>query len=387
MGALLAEGHDFVVVQSAGNGDKNQQGVDSTYNLEFASVTAENCDNSYAATAEILDRIIIVAAAERVGGGYRLTNFSNGGERVDVCAPGQDVFSTLSGSYGYDSGTSMAAPVVSGVAALAWAGNPHLSGREVKQLVCMDATQYADGYPGAHYGSGSYPLVDAEMVVYDALALARQGDEPPAAEEPAPGTSEGALACFERYLRDVYDRGTADGGTVTLPADGGDRDVYRQFAVGDFDNDGAPELLCVHEMTGEYGNSFGSLNDVIECGSDGEVYLARRSITSFVPDEVSWAGTGWLCLYEAASGARIYMPANDALATDYDLPDTSYLTLERLGDGWHLLTCSPFSVDADRPLDDGAYGKVAAGLEGAAPSPVPLQPIFAEAIDAVSPDA
>lgn len=388
MGALLAQGHDFVVVQSAGNGDKNYEGVDATYNNEFASITADNCDSSYVAADEILDRVIIVAAAERMGEGYRLTSFSNGGPSVDVCAPGQHIYSTIVGGCDYLSGTSMAAPIVSGVAALVWAADPGLSGREVKQLVCMSAVSYADGHPQAHYAPASYPLVDAETATYSALGLVRQDDEPPVVEEEGPATDRDPLACFERYLRDIYDSGTVGAGTVELPGDGSDIDTYRQFAIGDFDDDGEPELLCVHEVTGEYGNSFGCLNDVIECDSSGNAALARRSITSFVPSDVSWPGTGWLCLYGGGSSVtRVYIPASDALAATYDLPETSYISLERLGDAWHLLTCSAFSVDADQVLDDASYGQVAAELEGAAPSPVPLQPLYDEAIDAVSPTA
>lgn len=47
------------------------------------------------------------------------TTFSNYGDWVDICAPGLDIVSTLPGNeYGYMSGTSMACPHVTGVAAL-----------------------------------------------------------------------------------------------------------------------------------------------------------------------------------------------------------------------------------------------------------------------------
>ncbi len=62
------------------------------------------------------DRIIAVGSVKSDG---ERSSFSNFGSWVDICAPGSDIFSTITGSgYGNMSGTSMACPVVSGVAAL-----------------------------------------------------------------------------------------------------------------------------------------------------------------------------------------------------------------------------------------------------------------------------
>ncbi|MGE5707721.1 MAG: S8 family peptidase, partial [Bacteroidota bacterium] len=47
-----------------------------------------------------------------------LSGFSNRGERIDVAAPGGNIWSTIPGGYAYKSGTSMATPFVAGLAAL-----------------------------------------------------------------------------------------------------------------------------------------------------------------------------------------------------------------------------------------------------------------------------
>lgn len=62
------------------------------------------------------DNVLSVGSTTKDGA---RSSFSNYGDWVDICAPGSSIMSTLpSGSYGSMSGTSMACPVVSGVAGL-----------------------------------------------------------------------------------------------------------------------------------------------------------------------------------------------------------------------------------------------------------------------------
>ena len=83
-----------------------------------------------------VENIISVAAIDRNG---FLASWSNyGRDTVDVGAPGVDIFSSTSdsdSSYAYYSGTSMAAPHVSGIVALMLANNEELSPSEVKAQV------------------------------------------------------------------------------------------------------------------------------------------------------------------------------------------------------------------------------------------------------------
>ena len=83
-----------------------------------AGNTATNNDiNPFFPASINLDNIISVAATDY---NDNLAGFSNfGANSVDLTAPGVDIYSTVLGnSYGYKNGTSMAAPHVSGAAAL-----------------------------------------------------------------------------------------------------------------------------------------------------------------------------------------------------------------------------------------------------------------------------
>ncbi len=70
------------------------------------------------------------------------SSFSNYGEGIDICAPGDPVLSTVNrkfNTYGSLYGTSMASPVAAAVAALIWSAHPNLSANEVKERLYMGA--------------------------------------------------------------------------------------------------------------------------------------------------------------------------------------------------------------------------------------------------------
>ncbi|MDE6713503.1 MAG: S8 family serine peptidase, partial [Lachnospiraceae bacterium] len=81
---------------------------------------------------------------------YHLTDFSNTGSRVDILAPGGMILSCMisgmSLDYAYQSGTSMAAPHVSGVAGLAYNVNPDISAPELKDIIVSNYQMPIDGY-------------------------------------------------------------------------------------------------------------------------------------------------------------------------------------------------------------------------------------------------
>jgi subtilisin family serine protease len=86
--------------------------------------------------------LIAVAATTPVEG-RGIASFSNFGQlTVQLAAPGDQILSTsYQGGYVYESGTSMAAPMVSGVAALMASANPRLGPAELRALLLQNATR------------------------------------------------------------------------------------------------------------------------------------------------------------------------------------------------------------------------------------------------------
>ncbi len=97
---------------------------------------------------------IITVAAH--GYKYRWSGDSNyGTDRVDISAPGTDVLCLGTGkdnepmdlqkkSYSFNAGTSMAAPIVAGAAALLWQAYPDATAAQIKQMIVRGAATNTD---------------------------------------------------------------------------------------------------------------------------------------------------------------------------------------------------------------------------------------------------
>jgi len=92
-------------------------------------------------------RVIAVAAVDEEG---RLAEFSNHGPALGIAAPGVDVYSaSLDQGFGWWSGTSMAAPLVSGAVALLRSVNPYLTPQPIEDALVQSAAEVHPPDPDA----------------------------------------------------------------------------------------------------------------------------------------------------------------------------------------------------------------------------------------------
>ncbi len=123
---------DVLIVHASGNENKNTDTTDCFPNPRSAD------------KSDLAGSWIEVGANARKGNKKLTASFSNYGARtVDLFAPGVDIYSTMPGNkYGNESGTSMAAPVVAGVAALIRSYFPQLNAKQVKEVLMKTVTPY-----------------------------------------------------------------------------------------------------------------------------------------------------------------------------------------------------------------------------------------------------
>lgn len=129
---------DVLLIHAAGNESKNKDVEESYPSRELLSKTIapnwiEVGANSYKAKKNIFKSAKLIAS------------FSNyGTKRVDLFAPGVDIYSTIpDNKYISESGTSMACPSTAGVAAIIRGYFPELKANEVRELLMKTVVPYS----------------------------------------------------------------------------------------------------------------------------------------------------------------------------------------------------------------------------------------------------
>lgn len=130
-----AESKNVLLVHAAGNDHKNLDSADNYPNPDLQSLKSK-------ATNWITVGASSDPSAEADFKSYTASFSNYGKHEVDVFAPGTKIYSTVPGGNNYRNlqGTSMASPVVAGVAALVLSYNPQLTAEQLKWVIEKSAT-------------------------------------------------------------------------------------------------------------------------------------------------------------------------------------------------------------------------------------------------------
>lgn len=142
--------------------------------LVVASAGNDSTSSAYWPAA--YDNVVAVSACmpDQSGGAVFDSSYSNFGGYVDIAAPGTNICSTIKdGTYGFMSGTSMAAPMVSGAAALVFSTAPLLKPAQVEQILQSTAVDKGAAGYDQYYG---YGVLNADGAVREAKRIADRMD-------------------------------------------------------------------------------------------------------------------------------------------------------------------------------------------------------------------
>lgn len=158
--AMKDSGMLFVI--AAGNGDRNEKGLDN----DKTPIYPASFD---------LDNLITVANIACNGKLHSSSNY--GIKNVDIAAPGTSIWSTIARNrYGYMSGTSMAAPMVSGILAIIYTYYDDITLMQAKNIL-LDSVQKL---PSLSKKVATKGIPDAAKALsYDSKALLALDTTPP----------------------------------------------------------------------------------------------------------------------------------------------------------------------------------------------------------------
>lgn len=170
--------------------------------------------------------------------GFMRSSFSNYGSQYDISAPGEYIYSSAIASdkktdtYEYMSGTSMAAPVVTGVVALMKAADPELSASDARYILYDTASDL--NKTGKDDESG-YGLVNAQAavtrVINELPATQATPAQPQTRTTPAPAKTDSTAQTTPSQAAETTDIATAKISVSDLTYNGKNRSVSPAVSV------------------------------------------------------------------------------------------------------------------------------------------------------------
>lgn len=211
------------------------------------------------------------------------TNYKN------ICAPGSKIYSTwINGGYASSTGTSMAAPLVSGIAALMYAVNPTLTPLQVTGILQATATDLGEEGWDERYG---YGMVNAEAAVRMANATRIDGWKAVGI-----GGTAGYSAVLAAGLQNVSDAWTWS----VLPGEGNARIDSNGVIIGLAAGDVTILATCT-VASGAQVSGLMTVN-IVDAEIQGPAELQVGTKATYVTNDPRWT---WVWKVENGTGAGL----------------------------------------------------------------------------------
>lgn len=170
----IEQGVDVINMSLGGYGESPlmkeavQKAIDSGITIVAAAGNESTDEYSFPASFEGV--ISVGSTNER----NKLSSYSNYGPSVDIVAPGEDIYSTVhdakkGSSFVKFSGTSMASPVVAGIASLLKSKDPSLKPHQIEAILEMTAQDLGEKGYDLTYGHGLVDPVKALQFDFNKL--------------------------------------------------------------------------------------------------------------------------------------------------------------------------------------------------------------------------
>ena len=207
---------------------------------------------------DVLDHIIITGAIEKdfETGAYKTADYSNEGE---LYMPGSDILcaentgkdGNTDDFYGVWSGTSFAAPIMTGAAAMVWTQNQYLKAADVKRILRDSQIQYDDIF-----------MVDIEEAVKKGSMHAQVPDD----TGKGTGMLGGVIEAYEDEIEAFLEIKNLDTGETAEYHIFGNTEFYLPLEPGDY------ELISARGPENQYGKLVFE-NETFHLDENGTVFI------------------------------------------------------------------------------------------------------------------
>jgi subtilisin family serine protease len=216
----------LVIVAAAGNDHKSEKVYPASYSNVVSVASTDDLDH--------------------------ISSYSNYGDSVDIAAPGEDILSTLpDDKFGYMSGTSMATPVVSGVAALIWSEHPDFTNVQVVNYLMQSTDDLGSYGKDSIFGWGRVNAAKAlKLKLYDQPTANPISDQDTTISGKVPDTIHSGKVMVSNN-QGVIGTGDFDSNnmySIIIPKQQGGSSISVKVDISE-DNQSLPETITVLDKT------------------------------------------------------------------------------------------------------------------------------------------